>query len=310
MSLQNLTLKPSHPEWLWFASIPLIVLGGFLMLLGLMFGAIVISRQLDLLGALILFALALILVPSGAGCLNLGRRFFTVRTEYEALRMLQANVPPVLYLRSFRDDSIAARKLAGAQRTVVVPGFGRLPYLKTEEEALSKILSQLGPPIAIGLPGERLPSLGVPRLYVEGAEWEDHVKTLMLAAQLVVIRAGATEGLWREIKMARDHVRLERLVFLLPFGYEYEQYYQFCVQIKKVLGCELPTDYRFGTREWFMSVTDILHFVPDGAPHLISLADFVLINKINMSRGKPLETLFASVLYPVVTQLRNKEAAN
>jgi len=274
-----------------------------------LFCAFSVRNQRDTAGAMILVALCAVFLPLGALFFNLGKRFFTVRTEYEALRRLEANCPPVLYLRSFNDDPIAARKLASAQRNVFVPMIGRLPYFKTEEEALCNVLSQIGPPIAIGRPNERLPPLGVPRLYVNDAEWEEQVKALMVAAQLVVVRAGATEGVCREVEMARNHVGMERLVFLLPFGSEYEQYYQFCTMIKNILGWELPKDYRFGTRERYMSVTDILHFVPDGTPHLISLADFVVINKINMSSGKPLERLFASVLFPIVTQLREKEAA-
>ena len=44
--------------------------------------------------------------------------------------------------------------------------------------------------VAIGKPGEDLPTPGAARIYVSDEEWKEEVKRRMRAARLVVIRAG------------------------------------------------------------------------------------------------------------------------
>jgi hypothetical protein len=51
-------------------------------------------------------------------------------------------------------------------------------------------MSKIGPFVAIGRPGERLPQLGAIRLYVADPEWQEMVTRLMSEAALVVLRAG------------------------------------------------------------------------------------------------------------------------
>ena len=59
-------------------------------------------------------------------------------------------------------------------------------------------MARVGPVIAIGKPGERLPQLGAARLYVDDDHWRDTIDDLMAESALVVVRAGDTPNLWWE----------------------------------------------------------------------------------------------------------------
>ena len=107
--------------------------------------------------------------------------------------------PPVVYLRSFDDDQRAAR-IKGAL---------------TEEEHLGKVLSQLGPFVAVGRPGEALPAMGASRVYLGDDEWQPAVEKLVQQARLVVIRTGGTQGLAWEVERAARLLTPERLVLLV-----------------------------------------------------------------------------------------------
>ena len=119
---------------------------------------------------------------------------------------------PVLYLRSFEDDSRVARRIE-------VSGFA----LGNEESVIAEIFNTVGPLIAIGKPGEVIPYAGAARKYVGQGDWQACVRDLMLEARLVILRAGNTKGLWWEIAESAKHVRPEKLIFLIPLkrpGYE------------------------------------------------------------------------------------------
>jgi hypothetical protein len=107
--------------------------------------------------------------------------------------------PPVVYLRSFDDDQRAAR-IKGAL---------------TEEEHLGKVLSQLGPFVAVGRPGEPLPAMGASRVYLGDDEWQTAVEKLVQQARLVVIRTGGTKGLEWEVERAARLLTPERLLLLV-----------------------------------------------------------------------------------------------
>ena len=85
----------------------------------------------------------------------------------------------MLYLQSFEDDERGARMKGSL----------------TEEEHLANVLSQIGPFLAIGRPGERLPEVGASRIYVGDEDWQSEVRELLGTARLVIIRTGRTMGL-------------------------------------------------------------------------------------------------------------------
>jgi TM2 domain-containing membrane protein YozV len=70
------------------------------------------------------------------------------------------------------------------------------------EQELALFMSRIGPVVAIGKPGERLPELGAARLYAADDRWRDRITDLLRQARIVVVRAGNTPNLWWEIDQA------------------------------------------------------------------------------------------------------------
>lgn len=112
--------------------------------------------------------------------------------------------PPILFLRTFRDDSAGAvlNPLAGRARTI--------------EEQICRVLSPIGPTVALGRPGEQLPALGAARVYVEEAQWQDTVRQYADRAPLVVLRVGPTENFWWEVEEMSRRLPAERVLFVVP----------------------------------------------------------------------------------------------
>ena len=119
--------------------------------------------------------------------------------------------PPVLYLRSFGADS---QILVGEEGRFSIATFFNYTATLSPEQELALILGQLGPVVAIGRPGERLPELGAARRYVSDDEWRDVVTTWMSEAALVVFRAGETESVWWEIEQALTRCPRQRVVIV------------------------------------------------------------------------------------------------
>jgi hypothetical protein len=117
------------------------------------------------------------------------------------------NRPPVLLLRSFRDDGISADR----QEKTFLGSF-----LSFEEELAVPLSIMCGPVIAIGQPGERRPRAGAAREYVSHEVWRDHVAERMCAAGVIVVVIGETPGLAWEVAKVRELGLLDRLVLLFP----------------------------------------------------------------------------------------------
>ena len=106
--------------------------------------------------------------------------------------------PPILYLRSFSDD----RAWATPSSFELQMRFG---------------LGVLGPVIAIGRGDDRLPIIGVPRIYLsDDAGWKDEIRTWMSRAALLVFRAGRSDGLAWEMQIAFKTLPPERIVIVVP----------------------------------------------------------------------------------------------
>ena len=114
--------------------------------------------------------------------------------------------PPVLYLRSFKDDEITSRPLRE-------PGT---LFSFTEEEYLVEVLKDFGPCIAIGQPGENLPDLGAMRIYLADDVWQDKVRELLISSKLVVLRAGRTPNFLWEVEQSVRNVRPQHIIVLIP----------------------------------------------------------------------------------------------
>lgn len=194
---------------------------------------------------------------AGFRCLGFAKRY-EVRTADQVL--IDDPRPPVLYLRSFKDDARVARQTG-------VAGF----TLSTEETELAQMVHGLGPLVAIGKPGEPIAWAGAARKYV-GDEWKDSVRSLMREARLVILRAGATAGLSWEIAESVKCVRPERLIFLIPL--RRRQYEGFRSKVKDFLPCRLP-EYN-GRRNPATTLRAILFFDGDWTAHMLPVQETTL----------------------------------
>jgi hypothetical protein len=182
---------------------------------------------------------------------TVGRRL-SAKTAQEVLQ--SDSRPPILYLRSFSADEKAPTWLG-------LPG-------PSFEENLRRVLSELGPVIAIGQPGERLPPLGAARMYVNGDDWQSTVSGLMSNAAVVIVKAGVTEGLSWEISQIVQKVNPRRTLIALPSRvgrtreYVEEQYGRFREHVRPSFPCPLPE--RIGSARW-------VAFEDDWSPRLLNV---------------------------------------
>ena len=161
---------------------------------------------------------------------TIGRRL-SAKTAQQVLQ--SDSRPPILYLRSFSADEKAPTWLG-----LPSPSF---------EENLTRVLSELGPVIAIGQPGERLPPLGASRMYTNGDAWQGAVSALMSNVAVVVVKAGVTKGLSWEISQIVQKVNPRRTLIALPSRVGRtreaveEQYRRFREQARPSFPCPYPS---------------------------------------------------------------------
>jgi hypothetical protein len=160
--------------------------------------------------------------------------------------LAQDNRPPVLYLRSFNDEEQDHRVRSFLQGTVdgdrgiaqSTPAWG-----VREQDALAPILSEVGPYIAIGKPGEPLPELGAARAYVSDEAWQSQIMQWLSRARLVIVRAGATNGLQWEIAQIVRYLRPIQLLILLPSRIEdYQSFRSWANGVFPIALPESPTE--------------------------------------------------------------------
>ena len=120
--------------------------------------------------------------------------------------------PPVLYLRSFRNDALPAE--AGNE------GITRFfdPYRESGrlEELVVSRATALGPVVAIGDPKTPIQRTGAARLWAADADWQDVVTALMAEAAAIVVVMDFTENLRWEIETLVRRAGLDRTIFVFP----------------------------------------------------------------------------------------------
>ncbi len=201
----------------------------------------------------------LLCLPLGFLIGYLGALLFWRGRQYaakaDAKRILTDHKPDVLYLRSFRSDQSAgdyafSKAMAGADD------------LATMEDYLVDVLRPIGDLVAIGRPGETLPTPGAARMYACDEEWKEVVKGQMQAARLVVIRAGAGENLLWELKQAVETLNPQKLLIIVPEMIA-DDYEFFRTNVKPVLGVSLP--------EWIRQFRGLIGFGADWEPSFFPL---------------------------------------
>lgn len=132
----------------------------------------------------------------------LSLKFRALKRRYvakDAQRIMQEDTrPPILYLRSFKDDIDVSKSIKNY----------------TIEEELAIVLNEIGPVITVGKPGEKLPLPGAARTYLKKNKWQKKVTDLMLKSKLVVLQIGETDGIWWEMHTAFSKVKPEKLLIV------------------------------------------------------------------------------------------------
>jgi hypothetical protein len=165
--------------------------------------------------------------------------------KLDAERILSDHKPHVLYLRSFRSD----------------PSFPDYDPWATMEEQLADVLQPFGDLVAIGQPGERLPKPGAARMYASEEEWKEVVKRQILAARLVIIRAGVGENLFWELNQAVETLKPQKLLILV-LDMKAKDYESFRTNANAILGVSLPEGMTRG----------FILFGPDWKPSVSSMS--------------------------------------
>lgn len=196
---------------------------------------------------------------------------------------------PVIYLRSFHiDKRLARRPLA----------IGRVVSFHTEEEQLVEALCELGPVIAIGKPGEKLPRLGAQRIYVDDGEWQQQILSWFARATLVVVHVPPkpTEGLAWEIEQSLRVVPLDRLVFLVSRNLDSFSWLNRKLQDRGFSADRIkwPRRAPYGSR-----IAGIVHFV-DLQAEFRALVRPPFLNRPLLS---PLVPVYRSALRPLTTRI-------
>jgi hypothetical protein len=174
-----------------------------------------------------------------------GRRIASVSAEQ---LLLQDKRAPVLFIRSFEDEekSYSLSTFYNLIKTVFVD----LKFLKRYFQAgasfwgpvlqlqFNGLFSKIGPFIAIGRPGEKIPAMGAARLYVSDNDWKNVISDFLSRARLIVVLPGTTPGLRWEINEMKRAIAPQKILFILP---EKEgDYASFCSWVNKELPVKMP----------------------------------------------------------------------
>jgi hypothetical protein len=156
--------------------------------------------------------LILVIWPRGQ---RLGRKFrmhlWIGQSATDALR--GAKHPPVLYLRSFKFDAVAATPPKWLQRLFTF-GLGAAAA-DTPEMSLVLTSAQYAPVLAIGRPHESDPPPGALRFQVAQEKWQSKVEELAPLCQLIIWATGHSKGLRWEIEHLVQTVPPKRLLLWL-----------------------------------------------------------------------------------------------
>ncbi len=158
-------------------------------------------------------------IPLFIGYLQL-RKSKKYLVDYGEVVMKKDTRAPVLYLRSFNDEvedrsltkyfnnaSVSSKK----DLSLTTPSIGF-----REQDALSYVFRKVGPYIALGKPGEKIPELGSSKIYVPDEAWQNTIRDFFEKSKLIIFRAGKTEGLKWELRELVQTVKPQKIIMLLP----------------------------------------------------------------------------------------------
>lgn len=224
--------------------------------------------------------------------------------------------PPVIYLRSFKDDrsdTVKTSKDNFPLWRILHPvklwaSALNMFDTRTEEEILSEALQQVGPVVGIGRPGEKLPQLGAARVYVSDDNWKQTVHGFLDHAGLAVLRLGKTPGFFWEVEQSATRMDPTRLILLVPLSRR--KYEEFC---ERAAGCfpkGLPAYNCSRFRRIFGAnllgdLKGLIYFKPDWTPVFVDLAriKWPWKYKVRMAGRRDLLNAYDWAFQPVYQQL-------
>ena len=157
---------------------------------------------------------------------------------------------PVLYLRSFQADAKDEKR---RWLNLIFRSKDGVPLSK--EERLTELMTKIGPVIAIGRPGEKLPQLGAARVYISGDQWQESVKMYMNQCKLIVLRIGKTSGLRWELIEIVDHIDPKKVILYIPYQSDFFYFRGWANEIlPKKLPEVWPSDILIFSKDWACSI--------------------------------------------------------
>jgi len=198
-----------------------------------------------------ILTLPTILLFAGA-FLSWRRRQYAAQASAESI--ITDAKPHLLYLRPFRSDYTTRREVF------------RREFETTEEEQLADVLRPFGELVAIGRPGESLPTPGAARIYASDEEWKDVVERQMQTARLVVIMAAVGENVLWELTQAVGTLEPQKLLILV-LEMEAKDYESFRTKANPILGVSLPDP---------PTVTGFIGFAADWKPSFLAFKALTL----------------------------------
>jgi hypothetical protein len=229
--------------------------------------------------------LALIMLPLGAFLFWRGRQH---ETQWIADSALYDSKPDVLYLRAFETDPSFLYYLL---KVLFVHQAFRTAISGTEEEQLREALEPFGDLIAIGKPGETLPTPGAGRLYASDDKWKNVVAKQMKRARLVVIRAGSSAGLLWELEQAVQILSPKKIIILVLNMWP-KKYETFRKEAERTFKCAFP---KADEIKRFWRISGFIRFSSNWEPSFLPL-------RLPYYRGsiyKPYRRHFKFTLRPV-----------
>jgi hypothetical protein len=110
---------------------------------------------------------------------------------------------PIIFLRSFADESLR-----------ILDRFGGSQFVRLEA-MLATWFERLGPFVALGRPGERLPREGASRLYAK-EDWQTHVNSFLIDAAVIVLVLADSSGLRWEVERIASLGLFSKTVVVFP----------------------------------------------------------------------------------------------
>jgi hypothetical protein len=227
----------------------------------------------------VLSVLGPVLFVAGGFMFYRGRQYAAAQVPTEAI--VSDAKPDVLYLRSFKLDPSAFWEAFSVAKDSAIGAL-------TEEEDLTEVLKPFGDLVAIGRPGESLPTPGAAKLYVSHEDWQPTVIGKMKTAKLVVIWVGNTPGVLWEMRKAREILRPCQLLLLIMMSSKV--YDAFLNEAGQALGVSLPKRESLKKRG---SIRGFFRFSADWTP------DFLPLKAPRLRHDGHFRTLFKYALKPV-----------